>query len=539
MRKITETKARIKKQAASLEKKLNMSEFEFSLHNEEMDDAYEEELKAAMEIQDEEKKAEMIRLIKLIDERKRLYGILDTKLQAHQLPVLDEIAERQKRGWHSFPRWRTMLFQWGNGAWKTFVLTYIIVLLALWEDCKKYWLPYIGAKKNIWLATKSGANVKGTFQPYLLWDYSKVRIPPDAIKKIRQDNGILKEIILNNGCSISIRTYDQGRENLQWGNPDFLWIDEEPTWEGVWNELLARIRLPQSQMFIAMTPLSWHTPVYEYFYNTDVEGMDTRKKWLVSSLENKEADHSALMMLPEHERKMRIYGQFVPPSWLVYASFYPDKHTVDHFHPRLLWEGIRYYWWIDFWVSHATGFILIAVDLDDNMYIFDGFKKERMFLDEMADEIIGLVKKYGIELEYLVGDTAWKRERLELNKLFKQKKSELKIIPADKHSKGENGTSNRKASILKVNTLLHNGKLFISKELKPLINELMKHHYKENGSDGDVIKLDDDIIDAMRYCIWSIKPAKAITKEQQAFEKKYNEKYKKNWLYKQIYSNVY
>jgi hypothetical protein len=46
------------------------------------------------------------------------------------------------------------------------------------------------------------------------------------------------------------------------------------------------------------------------------------------------------------------------------------------------------------------------VDLDDNMYIFDGFKKERMFLDEMADEIIGLVKKYGIELEYLVGDTA-------------------------------------------------------------------------------------------------------------------------------------
>jgi hypothetical protein len=111
MRKITETKARIKKQAASLEKKLNMSEFEFSLHNEEMEDAYEEELKAAMEIQDEEKKAEMIRLIKLIDERKRLYGILDTKLQAHQLPVLDEIAERQKRGWHSFPRWRTMLFQ--------------------------------------------------------------------------------------------------------------------------------------------------------------------------------------------------------------------------------------------------------------------------------------------------------------------------------------------------------------------------------------------------------------------------------------------
>lgn len=77
MPKINETKAKIKKQAANLERKvvekIQLSPFELSLKNEEMEDNLQDELEAAMAIEDEEKKAEMIRLIKLIDERKRNY----------------------------------------------------------------------------------------------------------------------------------------------------------------------------------------------------------------------------------------------------------------------------------------------------------------------------------------------------------------------------------------------------------------------------------------------------------------------------------
>lgn len=87
--------------------------------------------------------------------------------------------------------------------------------MALGYDTKKYGLPFLGAKKNIWICTKSGSNVKSTIAPYLLGDYSKTRIPPDEIAKINMDNGILKGIILKNGCEIHIKTYDQGQENVQ------------------------------------------------------------------------------------------------------------------------------------------------------------------------------------------------------------------------------------------------------------------------------------------------------------------------------------
>ncbi len=78
----------------------------------------------------------------------------------------------------------------------------------------------------------------------------------------------------------------------------------------------------------------------------------------------------------------------------------------------------------------------------------------------------------------------------------------MKTIPADKWSKGENNTSNRRAGIMKVNQLLHDGKLFIADHLKHAIKEMETHYYKENGQDGAVEKTNDDFLDALRYFIF-------------------------------------
>lgn len=87
--------------------------------------------------------------------------------------------------------------------------------MALGNLTKEYGLPYLGWKKNIWILTKSGSNVKNTIEPYLLGNGSITRIPPEKITKINKDNGILKSIVLSNNTTISILTYDQGSENLQ------------------------------------------------------------------------------------------------------------------------------------------------------------------------------------------------------------------------------------------------------------------------------------------------------------------------------------
>ena len=74
--------------------------------------------------------------------------------------------------------------------------------------------------------------------------------------KVNKDNGILKSILLNNHTEIHIKTYDQGSENLQGGNPDWIWLDEEPVNEDVFTEIIARTRRRDCEMLVTMTPLN-------------------------------------------------------------------------------------------------------------------------------------------------------------------------------------------------------------------------------------------------------------------------------------------
>lgn len=447
---------------------------------------------------EEARKKELSDLLKILEEKKKKYWITETKLQPHQFQVIDGLLEKKVVAWWiKIPAYKFMLFQWGNGAWKTALLVYIVVCLALWKEWSKYWLPYLWEAKEIRLVTKSSSNVSWTFQPYLIEDYSKFRIPPDEIIKVIKDNNVMKEIWLKNWTKIIIKTYDQWRERVQGWNPDFVWIDEEPTDKWVWEELVARVRKERARMFISMTPLSWLTPIYKFFY--EWEASDRRKVWVVSSLENKFADHTWLLMLAPEDRKMRIYWQFVPPTWLVYHSFIRTKNVVKHFHPRELWPWVKYYAWLDFWVDHPTWFVAMAVDLDGNIYIFDWFKWSNLYLDEIKEKIERLQSKYWISFEYIVWDSASKRERYELAKLW------LKTVSADKRSRWENDMSNRRWWIMKINTMFHNSKLFISDAFEDLIWELEKHAFKWWNKDWEVIKTNDDLLDAMRYVIFMIK----------------------------------
>lgn len=442
-----------------------------------------------------ENKEELLKWLEILENRKKNYSLLSTKLQPHQTGVPEAIKEEMEtEDWKSIPRWKFILFQGWNWRGKSMVWLYTTVLLALWDLCYEYGLPYIWTRRSIWIVTKSWTNVSWVIQPYLIGDFSKTRIPPEAINKIVQDNGLLKEIHLKNGNKIYIKTYDQWSERLQGWNPDFVLIDEEPTNKSVWEELMVRTRAPSSQVLLTMTPLSWFTPVYEFFYeNQNVEGIDRRKVFVVSSLENKFVDNSWLLMLSEQDRKMRIYWAFVPSSWLVYHRFNRNEHIVPHFHPKELWYWTKFYWTIDFWVVHPTAFLLIAVDVDWHIYIFDSIYESNLLMDDIARGIKKLKREYDIELEYITADSAAKRERTELAQLW------IKTIPADKWSKGENGESNRKAWIFKLNNLLREWKIYISDKVSGLIKEMEQHHYKEGWKkDWEVEKTNDDLL-SMRF----------------------------------------
>jgi len=476
----------------------------------------------AMENTQSSQETELKQLLWMLDERSKYYWILDTKVDKipKQLELFNDFKNRLNTP--IAERSRFYLYYGGNGSGKTAWWAYITALLAIWEECSKYWLPYIGSKKNIWVGTKSGSNVKSVIDPYLLWDYSIARIPPELIEKPNYDNGILKWIILKNGCKIHIKTYDQGSENLQGWNPDWIWLDEEPVNEDVWDELVARTRNPRCEMLVTMTPLSWLTKVYSFFFEQNSEVLAWKSKiYRVSSIDNPFTDKTWTLGMDDESYRLRVEWSFENPTGLVYSSFMRSKNVVPHFEPKLLWKSwddVKYYRAIDFWTSHPTAIVWVAQDIDDNLYVFDEYEESDTLLWDIVDAM--RQKSYWYEFEYTVRDSAAKREWIEIQKLG------IRTVAADKYSKWANDMSNRRASILMINEHFYNKKLFISDRCKKLIRQLETHYYKDGKRDGEVIKENDDLLDALRYIVFMIRKNNSINKKsifQREYEKKFNE----------------
>ena len=177
---------------------------------------------------------------------------------------------------------------------------------------------------------------------------------------------------MKNGCTIKVLTYDQGRENIQGGTPDFMWLDEEPVNEEVVGEILARTRNVNCEMLVTMTPLSGLTRIYEFFFNTDSNKVkDASKVYLVSSLDNPFIDHTWTEGMNEEEYRLRVLGSFESPTGLVYNQFHRTRSVVPHFDPSELGEGSNLYRSIDFGVAHPTGVVFLSKDLDGNIYVWD------------------------------------------------------------------------------------------------------------------------------------------------------------------------
>lgn len=467
------------------------------------------EEKELTDIEKELLEQELKDLLRKLDNRQRNYSILDTKIERipKQKELFWDFKERLKLQIEQ--RIRFYLYYGWNGAGKTAIWTYITALLAIGWDCERLGLPYIGSKKNIWVGTKSGSNVKWVIHPYFLWEWSMSRIPQELIEKVNMDNGILKSIIMKNGCKIQFITYDQGSENLQGWNPDWILLDEEPTNVDVWSELKARTRNPKCEMLITMTPLNGLTKVYEFFFEQRDEVLSKAcKTYRVSSLDNPFTDKTWTRGMTEEEYRLRVEGSFENPTWLVFNQFFRTRNVVPHFNPYLMGhrDDLKFYRGIDFGVSHPTAVIWLCQDIDDNLYIFDELEEQSMLLGDIVDKVN--MKSAWYEFEYTVRDSSSAREWMEIAKLG------LRTVPADKNTKGINDMSNRRSWIFLMNDLFNKGKLLISSNCQKLIRELETHYYKEGGKkDGEVNKEGDDLLDALRYTIFLIKKNNSINRK--------------------------
>lgn len=178
-----------------------------------------------------------------------------------------------------------------------------------------------------------------------------------------------------------------------------------------------------------------------------------------------------------------VLGEWALADGLVYSCFDRDIHVVK----TLPEKFDKIYVAIDYGTTHPTAFIMLG-KLQDKLYVIKEYYQNGKLNSQLADDYIKFIEGYTIN--GVTVDSAAASFILELKSRG--------IHPKDCIKDVNDGIS-------KVSSLLGEEKLFIHESCTNLIKEFCTYSWdtkKSSASGKDiVIKLNDDALDSLRYCI--------------------------------------
>lgn len=185
-----------------------------------------------------------------------------------------------------------------------------------------------------------------------------------------------------------------------------------------------------------------------------------------------------------------LLGQWTTIEGLVFKSFNLKEHVLDEEYDIDLMSVDRLLLGVDYGGSHPTALCLVAVV--DKTYIV----AKTMYLKDTAPStIVDIISSWldeyrqkGKEIDALYIDPSAKGLKDELTK------RKIQYI----HGKNEH-----RGGIGCIDSLFSLNLLYILSGNDILVNELFGYKYKENSVKEEVVKINDDLCDAMRYAIYS------------------------------------
>lgn len=393
----------------------------------------------------------------------------------------------QEEFFHLMKEKREVAFFAGNKSGKTHCGAEFVVQAALGLEAANYGLEVLYDEPiDVWVGSVDYRIQRESAQREV-----EYFLPKSEVKKMYTlQNGIVDRIEFNNGSTIGFKTYEQGRKAWQGPKRHIVWFDEEPP-EDIIKEGMARLIGRNAKLIFTMTPLMGHTVVYKKFIE---EAVDYRGYVFGTTYENRaNLDENYLRTLEDmsdDDKAQRLLGQFMRLEGLVFNQFKRKDNVIPHMEP----EASKYTFLagFDFGADHPTTFCIAGVDAYENIYIFREYKQREASIEEHAIAYKQAVGDYEIARAY--GDPSAKQWMKEMRS-FRNKDLRVHISP---------GINDRPSGIALINSLFKKKKLFISEDCPQLLYELEHHRYrtkKEGQKDADVVKTDDDIIDAARYLL--------------------------------------
>jgi len=379
---------------------------------------------------------------------------------------------------------RFKVLNWGRRTGKS-TLSCNLVLMAATQVVGRYWIvapTYKQAKNIYWL------------------DIIHNQIPKELIKKKNEQELIVHLI---NGSIIELKGADN-EDSLRGAGIKGLILDEyafmKPT---VW-DIILRPMLADSQgwaVFIS-TPDG-----FNHFYELQNYARRTDKEdWWYSHattydnphIPNKEIE-DIKSDTTEDQFAQEYMAEFKKMTGLVYKTFERKTHVIPaNKVPDL--KSCTLNLGIDFGYNNPTGVVFIAIDYDNNWYIYDEIYKSEMVTEQLYN---ALNAKMGNNFfTNKVGDNQAKQEIANIN----APPYNIGVVPCQKVGVG--GKSSIQGGIELIQGMLKiqgNGKpkLFISENCENIIYEFETYRYPEKrdnvNAPEDPIKENDHLLDALRY----------------------------------------
>lgn len=293
--------------------------------------------------------------------------------------------------------------------------------------------------------------------------------------------------------TVQFWSYSQGQHAIMGDTVDWFHIDEEPRDKEIFPQVLTRTatgdRGQGGRGILTFTPENGRTELVVQFMDTAVEGQYLqRATWDDAPHLTQKTKDMLLSMYPAWQRDMRTRGEPLLGAGLIFdignETFECDPFEIpDH-------------WWLingmDFGWDHPQAHVQLAWDKDsDVIYVVQAWKKSKT-IPEVA---WGSIKSWAKDIP-----TAWPADGLQSEKSSgKQQRDAYKEAGwkmCQDHATWQNGGVGVEAGLVELYARMEKGTFKVFKNLSGWFEEKLNYHRDE---DGDIVKVQDDLLSATRY----------------------------------------
>lgn len=324
---------------------------------------------------------------------------------------------------------------------------------------------------------------------------------PDAI-----EFGLVRHYtngIFDGMSKVYFKSYDQGPKKFQGYRLDFFWDDEEPP-RDILSQQQRSTLATDGIGYITFTPEEGVTEVVHEILHDPKPGWGLIvATWDDAPHMTPEKRQQKLMQYPPHERDMRSRGIPMVGTGLVWPVLEEQIMCPQRDIPLYF----RQLFAVDFGWDHPFALVCLAKDNDkDIIYVTDVYKQSKAVIPVLASAI----KSRGEWVPVIWPHDGMKHDPKSgkpMADLFRQEGANMwrepfsnPPTPGQKEGQGGNGVE---VGIIEILTRMETGRFKVFSHLKDWFDEWRMYHRK----DGDIVKLNDDLMSATRYGVMMMRHA--------------------------------